>query len=262
MSSCVFCLADNMQVLPLIPDNCVDLVYIDPPFNTGSTRVGRSGSYPDRNERYIPELQIRIGEILRILKPSGSLFLHLDPSWSHYCKVMVDSVFGRDSFMNEIVWAYDFGGRSKARWPRKHDVIFWYAKSPDDYVFRRDECDKIPYMAPGLVGPEKAKKGKYPTDVWWHTIVGTASKERTGYPTQKPRGVIDRIVKVHTYPGDVVLDCYAGSGTLGESSMVLDRNCILVDQEVSSKNAVEQRMSRYGERFSSVDLGDFSFPFA
>ena len=257
-------LADNMDVLPQIPDESIPLVYIDPPFNTGRQRklsriqttrddeggdrtgfkgqryrtesLGEVGSYGDAYDDYLAFLEPRLRELHRVLTPTGSLFLHLDPHESHYCKVLLDQIFGRKSFINEIIWAYDFGGRSKKKWPAKHDTILWYAKDPKNYTFNYEAIDRIPYLAPGLVGEEKAKRGKTPTDVWWQTIVPTSGSERTGYPTQKPLAILERIVRVHSNPGDVVLDCFAGSGTTGEAAARLGRGYVLVD---SSPDAVE-----------------------
>ena len=211
---------DNLGVLATMPDACVSLVYIDPPFNTGNVqsrtqiattpdengdRTGFQGkrysteklgtkSYHDVFDDYLAFIEPRLIEARRILNDTGSLFFHIDYREAHYCKILLDRIFWRDCFMNEIIWAYDYGARSKKRWSTKHDTIFWYAKNPEGYIFNYDEIDRIPYMAPGLVGAAKAARGKTPTDVWWHTIVPTNGKEKTGYPTQKPRGVIDRIV--------------------------------------------------------------------
>ena len=211
-------LADNMEYLPTLPDGLADLVYIDPPFNTGRTQKRRSirtvrddaggdrtgfggrryrtvdagsSSYSDDFDDYLAFLEPRLREAHRILKPDGSFFLHVDYREVHYCKVLLDGIFGRESFINEIIWAYDFGARSKSRWSAKHDNILWYAKNPRRYTYNYDEIDRIPYMAPSLVGAEKAARGKTPTDVWWHTIVGTNSREKTGYATQKPLGVLE-----------------------------------------------------------------------
>ena len=188
-----------------------------------------SGSFQDRFEQFLWYLEPRFIEARRVLKPGGAFFLHIDFREVHYCKVLLDEIFGRESFMNEIIWAYDYGARSKTRWPTKHDNILWYAKDAKSYTFNYDEMDRIPYRAPELVGPEKAARGKTPTDVWWHTIVPTNGREKTGYPTQKPLGVLNRLVKVHTRPGDLVLDFFAGSGTLGEAAARLGREFILVD---------------------------------
>lgn len=259
--------ADNLAVLQALPDACVDLIYIDPPFNTGKVqqrtqletvrddngdRVGFKGQtyrtikgatrgYDDRFDDFLGFLHPRMIEACRILKPQGSLFFHLDYREIHYCKVMLDGIFGRDSFINEIIWAYDYGARSRCRWSAKHDNILWYAKDPDHYTFNFDEMDRIPYMAPGLVGPSKAALGKTPTDVWWHTIVSPNGKEKTGYATQKPRGIIDRIVKVHSRPGDILCDFFAGSGTLGESAAALGRSAVLVDRNLEAVHVMKKR---------------------
>ncbi|MBQ8172478.1 MAG: site-specific DNA-methyltransferase [Mailhella sp.] len=263
------CHADNLAVLRKLPDACVDLIYIDPPFNTGKVqqrtrlstvrddngdRVGFKGQiyrtikcdtlgYADRFDDFLGFLQPRMEEAFRILKPQGSLFFHLDYREIHYCKVMLDGIFGRASFINEIIWAYDYGARSRCRWPAKHDNILWYAKDPENYTFNFDEMDRIPYMAPGLVSPNKAERGKTPTDVWWHTIVSPNGKEKTGYATQKPRGIVDRIVKVHSKPGDVLCDFFAGSGTLGESAAELGRSALLVDSNIEAVHTMKSRFS-------------------
>ena len=260
---------DNLEVLPRLTDKSVDLIYIDPPFNTGKTqsrsqirtvrdpegdRTGYQGkryrtirigskSYSDVFDDYLAFLEPRLEHGRRILKPDGSLFFHIDYREVHYCKVLLDAIFGRDSFMNEIIWAYDYGARSRKKWPAKHDNILWYAADPNDYHYDLDACDRIPYMAPGLVGPEKAARGKTPTDTWWHTIVSPNGKEKTGYPTQKPRGILDRIVKVHSQPGDLLCDFFAGSGTFGEAAYVNDRDCILVDSNTEALQVMERRFA-------------------
>ena len=260
---------DNLPVLRELPGGSVNLIYIDPPFNTGKVqrrtqlstvrdedgdRTGFQGkryrtvklgskAYSDLFDDYLAFLEPRLVEARRVLAADGSLFFHIDYREAHYCKLLLDLIFGRESFMNEIIWAYDYGARSKTKWPAKHDTIFWYAKDPANYQFHLDACDRIPYMAPGLVGPEKAAKGKTPTDTWWHTIVSPNGKEKTGYPTQKPRGIIDRIVKVHSRPGDLLLDCFAGSGTLGESALALGRRCILVDCNPEALRVMKKRFA-------------------
>ena len=255
--------SENLAALRKLKDASVELIYIDPPFNTGVTqkrsrirtvrdadgdRAGFGGNryrteklaatpvYADIFDDYIGFLRPRMIEARRILTMSGSLFVHIDPREVHYVKVMLDEVFaleggaGRACFQNEIIWAYDYGARSTKRWPGKHDNILWYSKDPSSYTFNLDATDRIPYMAPGLVGAEKAARGKTPTDVWWHTIVSPTGKEKTGYPTQKPLGILERIVRVHSNPGDTVLDFFAGSGTTGEAAVRNGRNCILIDQ--------------------------------
>lgn len=260
---------DNLPVLRGLPRSSVDLIYIDPPFNTGKMqsrtqistvrdengdRTGFQGKryrtvklgkkeYADIFDDYLGFLEPRLVEARRLLKRDGSLFFHIDCKEAHYCKILLDMVFGRDSFLNEIIWAYDYGARSKTKWPAKHDTIFWYARTPGAYQFYLHECDRIPYMAPGLVGPEKAALGKTPTDTWWHTIVSPSGQEKTGYPTQKPRGVLDRIVKVHSRPGDLLLDFFAGSGTFGEAALEFGRNCILVDNNTAALKVMERRFA-------------------
>jgi site-specific DNA-methyltransferase (adenine-specific) len=269
---------ENLQVLGAIPDGAIDLIYIDPPFNTrklqlrqrirtrqdpeGDRRgfqgrryrteeLGRIG-FRDRYDDLIPFLEPRLEEAKRVLKPEGSFFLHIDYREAHYAKVLLDSLFGRHCFMNEIIWAYDYGGRSRRRWPAKHDTIFWYAADPRRYTFNYEEVDRIPYMAPGLVGPEKASRGKVPTDVWWHTIVPTSGREKTGYPTQKPLGLISRIVRVHSKPGDLLLDFFAGSGTLGEAAARSGRSFILVDHHPEAIAVMKSRLA-----FAEAEFIDF-----
>ena len=179
-----------------------------------------------------------------MLAATGSFFLHIDYREVHYCKVLLDQIFGRDSFMNEIIWAYDYGARSQKKWSAKHDSILWYAKDPADYTFCFEEMDRIPYMAPGLVGEEKAARGKTPTDVWWHTIVSPNGKEKSGYATQKPLGVLERLVKVHSRPGDLLCDFFAGSGTLGEAAANHGRDYLLVDNNPEAIQVMIRRLAR------------------
>ena len=264
-------LADNLDFLREVPNAAVDLIYIDPPFNTGTQqsitrlktvrdeggdrtgfggnryRTERQGStsYLDAFEDYMAFLAPRIDEARRVLADNGSIFLHVDQHESHYCKVLLDRVFGRKSFINEIIWSYDYGGRSKKKWPSKHDTIFWYAIDPANYTFNANAIDRIPYMAPGLVGKEKAARGKVPTDVWWQTIVPTSGKERTGYPTQKPLAILERIVKVHSNPGDMVMDFFAGSGTTGVAAARNDRLFVLVDSNSEAVQVAAKRLTEY-----------------
>jgi site-specific DNA-methyltransferase (adenine-specific) len=262
---------DNLEVLRSLGDGTVDLIYVDPPFNTGKRqtmtqiraerdaggdRIGFQGnayrtavigkrSYLDVFDDYLDFIGPRLEEAYRLLRPEGSIFVHLDYREVHYVKVLMDSIFGRDAFLNEIIWAYDYGARSKSRWPAKHDNILWYARNPAKYTFNFDAMDRIPYMAPGLVGPEKAERGKTPTDTWWHTIVPTNGKERTGYPNQKPMGILRRIIKVHSNPGDVVMDFFAGSGTTGDAALELGRSAILIDDHREALEVMEQRLARW-----------------
>ena len=249
--------AENMAVLPRLPGAAFQLVYIDPPFNTGSRqerrtlrtssdvpgagdRTGFGGrryrteqtgrmSYPDSFDDYAGFLRPRLEQARRLLTDSGTLYVHLDWREAHYVKVLLDEIFGRDCFLNEVVWAYDYGGRAKDRWPAKHDTILVYVKNRGSHFFDQVAVERVPYLAPGLVGPEKAARGKLPTDVWWHTIVTTSGRERTGYPTQKPEGVLRRVVSASSRPGDRVLDFFAGSGTTGAVAAALGRRFVLVD---------------------------------
>ena len=263
-------LADNLAVLATLPDDCIDLVYVDPPFNTGKRqtlrrmrtvrdeesgdRTGFGGrryrtvqvgaqSFLDVHDDYLEFLEPRLSAIRRVLAPTGSLYLHLDPREVHYARVLADSIFGRDSFLNEVIWAYDYGARPKRRWPAKHDNILVYVKDPSLYWFDAEAVERIPYMAPGLVGPEKAARGKLPTDTWWQTIVPTSGSERTGYPTQKPVAILRRIVSASCPPGGLVADFFAGSGTAGAAALELGRRFLLVD---SSPDAVAAMTARLG----------------
>jgi site-specific DNA-methyltransferase (adenine-specific) len=261
---------DNLPIMEGWADSSFDFVYVDPPFNTGRSQVAErtrsvrdaeqgtktgfrgeryrrevvdASSFQDDFDDYLAFLRPRLEHAHRLLDARGSLFLHIDYRESHYCKVLLDRIFGRDRFMNEIVWAYDFGARSRRRWSTKHDTLLWYVKDPRHYTFHFEEMERIPYMAPGLVGPDKAARGKTPTDVWWHTIVPTSGSERTGYPTQKPLGLINRILKVHTSPGDRVLDFFAGSGTTGESAARLGRACTLIDENPEAIRVMTGRLA-------------------
>ena len=186
-------------------------------------------AYDDRFDDYWGFLEPRLAEAWRLLADDGTLYLHLDYREVHYAKVMLDAMFGRDRFLNELIWAYDYGGKTQKRWPTKHDTILVYVKDPARYFFDSATVDREPYMAPGLVPPEKAARGKLPTDVWWHTIVPTTGREKTGYPTQKPEGILRRIVQASSRPGDRVLDFFAGSGTTGAVASALGREAVLVD---------------------------------
>jgi site-specific DNA-methyltransferase (adenine-specific) len=261
---------DSADVLPRLPDGAFDLVYIDPPFNTGRERRHRSVrvtadpngdrtgfggrryrteevgtiAYADAFDDYLGFLAPRLEQARRVLADHGTLYVHLDPRESHYVKVHLDGLFGRECFLNEIVWAYDFGGRPRSRWPAKHDTILVYVKDRERYHFDDDEVDREPYMAPGLVGPEKAARGKRASDVWWHTIVPTKGSERTGYPTQKPEGIVRRMVAASSRPGGWCLDFFAGSGTLGAVAGPLGRRFVLVDSSPDAIEVARRRLDR------------------
>ena len=270
-------LGDNLAVLKSIPTESIDLIYIDPPFNTGRSqqrskettrrndegdRIGFKGkryetvrsqvlSYDDQFVDYWAFIEPRLEEAKRVLKSTGTLYLHLDYRESHYAKVLLDALFGPDCFLNEIIWAYDYGGKSKSRWPAKHDTILVFVKDPKNYFFNSEEVDREPYMAPGLVTEEKVAKGKLPTDVWWHTIVSPTGKEKTGYPTQKPIGILRRIIQASSKDGDVVMDFFAGSGTTGVVANMLNRKFLLVDQNPEALEVIKQRLE--GVKYELVD---------
>lgn len=269
---------DNLGILKTLPTESIQLIYIDPPFNTGRTqtrgsttttrteagnRVGFKGqryevvrdtvlSYDDEFVDFWSFLEPRLEEAWRLLNETGTLYLHLDYREAHYAKVLLDALFGRDCFLNEIIWAYDYGGKSKNKWPSKHDTILVYVKNPAKYFFNSTEVDREPYMAPGLVTPEKVEKGKLPTDVWWHTIVSPTGKEKTGYPTQKPKGILRRVIQASSQPGDLVLDFFAGSGTTGAVAAELGRNFILIDQNSEAIEVITSRLNADGAAFEMM----------
>jgi site-specific DNA-methyltransferase (adenine-specific) len=261
-------LADNMDVLPRLPAGTFQLIYIDPPFNTGKvqarktlatvsgevgdrtgfggrrykTRLLAESSYRDTFDDYLAFLEPRLREASRLLVSTGTFYFHIDFREAHYCKLLLDEIFGRECFLNEIIWAYDYGARSKSRWPAKHDTILVYVKNCDAYYYDAEAVDREPYMAPGLVTAEKAAKGKLPTDVWWHTIVPTNGREKTGYPTQKPEGIIRRMVQASTKPGDWCLDFFAGSGTMGAVAAALERRYLLIDSNPAAVDVIRSRL--------------------
>lgn len=262
---------DSLDVLRALPGASVDLCYVDPPFNTGQPRRGvrlrvvrddagggdRTGfagrrystaresreAYGDAFDDYLGWLRPRLVETRRVLAQHGTLYFHIDPRESHYCKVLLDEVFGRECFLNEVIWAYDYGARSTRRWSAKHDVILVYVRDPQRYRFDTAEVERLPYMAPNLVTPEKRARGKLPTDVWWHTIVPTNSRERTGYPTQKPLGILTRVVAASSRPGDLVLDWCAGSGTTGVAAHRLERRFLLCDNSADAVAVMQRRLA-------------------
>ncbi len=272
-------LGENMELLPAFPDGSFQLIYIDPPFNTGraqrrrtlraaadpegeregfggrryTTRLLSESSYRDQFDDYLAFLAPRLEQAHRLLSSEGTLYFHIDYREAHHCKLLLDEIFGRSSFLNELIWAYDYGARTKRRWPAKHDTILVYVRDPDRYWFDGEQVDREPYMAPGLVTPEKAARGKLPTDVWWHTIVPTSGSEKTGYPTQKPEGVLRRIVQASSRPGDRCLDFFAGSGTLGAVAAQLGRRYVLIDSNPEAVRIMRARLSGADE--SRLPLG-------
>jgi site-specific DNA-methyltransferase (adenine-specific) len=262
---------DNLEHLAAIPDGSITLAYLDPPFNTGRTQVrkttsARSGgegtrggfggrlydltlekllSYDDSFADYWAFLAPRLEQTWRVLSPQGTLYLHLDWHEVHYAKVALDMIFGRENFLNEIIWAYDYGGKTKKRWPTKHDTILVYVKDPENYIFNSEAIDREPYMAPGLVGAEKAARGKLPTDVWWHTIVSPTGQEKTGYATQKPLGVLRRIIQASSNPGDWILDPFSGSGTTAHAAAELGRRFVAIDVHPDAHTIMAERLAPY-----------------
>jgi site-specific DNA-methyltransferase (adenine-specific) len=265
-------LGDNLELLPGLPDGFFQMIYIDPPFNTGVEQAARpvrtvadpegdrtgfggrryrtelleSSSYRDSFDDYLGFLAPRLEHAHRLLDQTGTLYFHIDWREAHYCKLLLDEIFGRECFLNEIIWAYDFGGRSKRKWPAKHDTILVYVKDPKLYFFDSTGVDREPYMAPGLVTPEKVARGKLPTDVWWHTIVPTNGTERTGYPSQKPEGIVRRMVAASTRTGDWCLDFFCGSGTLGAVAERMDRHYILIDSNPDAVETARKRLAAIG----------------
>ena len=263
---------DNLDVVAGLPDESFMLVYLDPPFNTGRSQArqtttsvrsasgsvkgfkgqqyerirGDLMSYDDHFDDYWSFLEPRLAEAWRLLADDGTLYLHLDYREAHYAKVLLDALFGRECFLNEIIWAYDYGAKSKNRWPTKHDTILVYVKNPNRYHFDSTTVDREPYMAPGLVTPEQVERGKLPTDVWWHTIVSPTGREKTGYPTQKPEGILRRIVQASSREGDWVLDFFAGSGTTGVVAAALGRRFVLVDESSESIGVIRARLEKAG----------------
>ena len=264
-------LGDNLAHMRELDDGLFQLAYLDPPFNTRkrqrrrtlstvadasgdrtgfqgrryATEVLRESSYDDDFDDYLGFLEPRLREVRRLLAQTGTLYLHIDYREAHYVKVLLDRLFGRDRFLNEIIWAYDYGARPRRRWPAKHDTILVYVKDPERYWFDAEAVEREPYMAPGLVTAEKAARGKLPTDVWWHTIVSPTGKEKTGYPTQKPEGVLRRIVQASSRPGDWCLDCFAGSGTLGAVAQALGRRYVLIDSNPEAVAVAKRRLESF-----------------
>jgi site-specific DNA-methyltransferase (adenine-specific) len=262
-------LGDNLELLPRFTDGSFRLAYVDPPFNTGRTQVRKTlatavdpggertgfagrryrstllgeSRYRDSFDDYLGFLEPRLREVRRLLDSQGTLYFHIDYREAHYCKLLLDELFGRESFLNEIVWAYDYGARPRRRWPAKHDTILVYVKDPERYLFDAEAVEREPYMAPGLVTAEKAARGKLPTDVWWHTIVSPTGREKTGYPTQKPEGIVRRMVQASTRSGDWCLDPFAGSGTLGAVCRQLERRFVLIDTNPEAVQIIRRRLA-------------------
>jgi len=262
-------LGDNLPLLAVEPAGSVTMAYLDPPFNTGrpqtrrtlattpspdgdrtgfagrryATRLLEESSYRDRFDDYLGFLEPRLREVRRLLAPDGTLYFHIDYREAHYCKLLLDELFGRECFLNELVWAYDYGAKPRTRWPAKHDTILVYVREAGRHHFDAEAVDREPYMAPGLVTPEQRERGKRPSDTWWHTIVSPTGREKTGYPTQKPEGVVRRMVQASSRPGDLCLDPFAGSGTLGAVAAKLGRRYLLIDESPEAVGVMERRLA-------------------
>ena len=260
---------ENAGVLAALPEGFFDLIYMDPPFNTGRAQARRSLSvvassdgdrvgfggrryrsrllqtlaYDDTFDDYLRFLGPRLERSRELLAPHGTLYFHIDYREAHYCKLLLDEVFGREAFLNELIWSYDYGAKPRRRWPAKHDTILVYVRTPGGHWFDADAVEREPYMAPGLVSAEKAARGKRPTDVWFHTIVPTNGREKTGYPTQKPEGVLRRMVAASSRPGAWCLDPFAGSGTLGAVCRGLGRRFVLVDRNPVAIEIMRSRLA-------------------
>ncbi len=261
-------LGDNLPLLRAEPDASVTMAYLDPPFNTGRPQVRRTlqiapdphgdrtgfggrryasrlleqSSYRDEFDDYLGFLEPRLREVRRLLTPDGTLYFHIDYREAHYCKLLLDELFGRECFLNELIWAYDYGAKPRSRWPAKHDTILVYVKTPGGHHFDADAVDREPYMAPGLVTAEQRARGKRPSDTWWHTIVSPTGREKTGYPTQKPEGIVRRMVQASSRPGDLCLDPFAGSGTLGAVAAGLGRRYLLIDESAEAYRVMGVRL--------------------
>ena len=259
---------DNLELMRALPDGVAQLVYMDPPFNTGREQERRTtravadetgphslrgrryrsellerSSYRDTFDDYLGFLEPRLAEVHRLLDPTGTLYFHIDYREAHYCKLLLDELFGRGCFLNELIWAYDYGAKARRRWPQKHDTILVYVKDPAGYFFDCDAVDREPYMAPGLVTAEQRERGKRPVSVMWHTIVSPTGREKTGYPTQKPEGLIRRFVQASSRPGDLCLDPFAGSGTLGAAAAKLGRRYLLMDESPEAIRVMRSRLA-------------------
>ena len=263
-------LGDNLPLLRAEPDASVTMAYLDPPFNTGrdqarrtlattpdaegdrtgfggrryASRLLATSSYRDAFEDYLGFLEPRLREVRRLLSRDGTLYFHIDYREAHYCKLLLDELFGRECFLNEIVWAYDYGAKPRTRWPAKHDTILVYVREAGSHRFDAEAVDREPYMAPGLVTPEQRARGKRPSDVWWHTIVSPTGREKTGYPTQKPEGIVRRMVQASSRPGDLCLDPFAGSGTLGAVAAKLGRRYLLMDESPEAVRVMSARLQK------------------
>ena len=248
---------DNLDVLESFSDNSIDLVYADPPFNTGKDW----GAFNDKWEKglagYLDFIRPRIEEIHRILKDTGSFYLHCDPTASHYLKVLCDQIFGITNFQNEIVWGYRTGGNSKKRFPKKHDVLLFYTKSPD---YQHTPLKERIYYRSSFLASDIDEKGRhyadtYIRDVWDDIgILLNIHKERIGYPTQKPIALLERVINASSNKNDVVLDPFCGSGTTLDAAHKLGRNWIGIDE---GEQAIETTTFRLADQHGLLPNDDY-----
>ena len=284
---------DNLEVMKRIDDESIHLIATDPPFNTGKKFTGNAGasfgdswSWGDMSQHWVDGLReskpallciidgvrrmgddstaaylafmsVRLVEMRRVLRADGSIFLHCDPNASHYLKVLMDAIFGRKCFRNEIVWFYKLPSATKKYFPKKHDLIFWYTKSEKDWTFNADDVREayaelsVKTYARGPVvfkSGHEAKQhplGRLAFDVWEIPSLRT-SKERIGYPTQKPLRLYERIIKAASKPGDVVLDPFCGSGTTLIAAEKLGRQWVGIDIHTEVENTVKSRLKHEG----------------
>ena len=249
---------DCIDWLKEIPPASIDMCYIDPPFFTQRDFSLFNDRWYD-SDFYIGYMKDRVKAIHRVLKPTGSIFLHCDWHSSHKLRFMLDQVFGEGNFRNEIIWCYTGPSKSSNFFPRKHDTIFFYTKG-GSYVFNKSKI-RIPYkrktlsaglgMASGKKSKEEIKKaetkwikkGKIIEDYWIDIPSGShiSKKERTGYETQKPEKLLERIIKCSTNEGDVVLDCFGGSGTTAAVAKRLGRKFITGDISEESVRIIKER---------------------
>lgn len=273
---------DNLGVLRGFDAGSVDLIYLDPPFNSKRLYVGTKGSaaagasfkdiwtlddvgawqtelgdsdltdylrtiaraHSEPMMAYTIYMTLRIIELRRVLKETGALYLHCDPTASHYLKIVLDIVFGKDAFRNEIIWSYRTGGVSKKHWARKHDVILFYAKPK----YQHNPMQERIYYDKAFFTSKVDKTGKHYADVYlrdvWEDIkpLLNLSKERTGYPTQKPVALLERIITASSQEGDIVLDPFCGGGTTCEAAAKLGRRWIGIDIEPRARELLAERL--------------------
>ena len=248
---------DNLTILRNMPDASVDLICTDPPFNTGKDWGVFSDKWEGGLKGYLKFMEPRLEECRRVLKDTGSLYLHCDPTASHYLKVMLDGVFGIKQFRNEIVWCYtrmSAGGQRQLS--RAHDIILWYSKG-QEWCFNVDDI-RLPYakgskaregQTLNRLGSGYSKEGvtklnplgKFPED-WVTHIPYLRGKELLGYPTQKPLALYERMIQASSNQGDTVLDPFAGSGTTLDAAQSLGRAWIGIDEKDEAINVIQSRL--------------------